>query len=46
MKAFTAPPPGVITTCRVVLALLKENVKANDPDDKVWGKGKNIMNQP
>jgi hypothetical protein len=23
MKAFTSPPPGVVITCRVVLALLK-----------------------
>jgi len=46
MKAFTTPPGGVVTTCRVVLALLKENIKASDPDDKIWGKAKNIMNQP
>jgi len=23
MKAFASPPPGVVVTCRVVLALLK-----------------------
>lgn len=46
MKAFTSPPPGVIITCRVVLPLLKEGIKANDPDDKVWGKAKGVMNQP
>lgn len=33
-------------TCRVVLALLKEKVANNDPDDKVWKKGQGLMNQP
>lgn len=46
MKAFTSPPPGVVVTCRVVLALLKEKVANNDPDDKVWKKGQGLMNQP
>lgn len=46
MKAFTSPPPGVVVTCRVVLALLKEKVASNDPDDKVWKKGQGLMNQP
>lgn len=46
MKAFTNPPPGVVVTCRVVLALLKEKVLASDPDDKVWKKGQGLMNQP
>lgn len=46
MKAFTNPPPGVVVTCRVVLALLKEKVSNNDPDDKVWKKAQNLMNQP
>ncbi len=46
MKAFTSPPPGVVVTCRVVLALLKEKVSPNDPDDKVWKKAQGLMNQP
>lgn len=46
MKAFTSPPPGVVVTCRVVLALLKEKVSEKDPDDKVWKKGQGLMNQP
>ena len=46
MKAFTTPPPGVVVTCRVVLALLKEKVLAADPDDKVWKKAQGLMNQP
>ncbi len=46
MKAFTSPPPGVVVTCRVVLALLKEKVSSNDPDDKVWKKAQGLMNQP
>ncbi len=46
MKAFANPPPGVIVTCRVVLALLKEKVVASDPDDKVWKKSQNLMQNP
>lgn len=46
MKAFANPPGGVIVTCRVVLSLLKEKISANDPDDKVWKKSQNLMNQP
>ncbi len=46
MKAFTNPPPGVVVTCRVVLALLKEKLSASDPDDKVWKKAQGLMNQP
>jgi hypothetical protein len=46
MKAFASPPPGVVVTCRVVLALLKEKVVASDPDDKVWKKAQGLMNQP
>ena len=46
MKAFTSPPPGVVVTCRVVLALLKEKISHNDADDKVWKKGQGLMNQP
>ena len=46
MKAFTSPPPGVVVTCRVVLALLKEKVSGSDPDDKVWKKAQGLMNQP
>eukprot|EP00919_Chromeraceae_sp_WS-2016_P062159 GHVR01147204.1.p1 GENE.GHVR01147204.1~~GHVR01147204.1.p1 ORF type:complete len:124 (-),score=20.00 GHVR01147204.1:32-403(-) len=46
MKAFSAPPPGVVVTSRVVLALLKEKVSTNDPDDKVWKKAQGLMNQP
>lgn len=46
MKAFTNPPGGVIVTCRVVLALLQEQIKPSDPDDKVWKKAQGLMNQP
>lgn len=46
MKAFTNPPGGVVVTCRVVLALLKEKISPNDPDDKVWKKAQGLMNQP
>lgn len=46
MKAFANPPPGVVVTCRVVMALLKEKVSANDPDDKVWKKAVNMMQNP
>jgi hypothetical protein len=46
MKAFTSPPPGVVVTCRVVLALLKEKLSEKDPDDKVWKKAQGLMNQP
>ena len=46
MKAFTAPTAGVVVTCRVVLALLKEKVDKNDPDEKVWKKAQGLMNQP
>lgn len=46
MKAFTSPPPGVVVTCRVVLALLKQKLSNNDPDDKVWKKAQGLMNQP
>lgn len=46
MKAFTTPPGGVVVTCRVVLALLKEKVVNSDPDDKVWKKAQGLMNQP
>lgn len=46
MKAFTTPPAGVVVTCRVVLALLKEKISPNDPDDKVWKKAQGLMNQP
>ena len=46
MKAFTSPPSGVVVTCRVVLALLKEKIDKNDADDKVWKKGQGLMNQP
>ena len=46
MKAFTTPPGGVVITCRVVLALLKEKVAASDPDEKVWKKAQGLMNQP
>lgn len=46
MKAFANPPPGVIVTCRVVLALLKEKILAADPDDKVWKKSQNLMQNP
>ena len=46
MKAFTAPPGGVVVTCRVVLALLKEKIDKNDADEKVWKKAQGLMNQP
>lgn len=46
MKAFTTPPAGVVVTSRVVLALLKEKIGNNDPDDKVWKKAQGLMNQP
>lgn len=46
MKAFANPPPGVVVTCRVVMALLKEKIAANDPDDKVWKKSQNLMQNP
>lgn len=46
MKAFATPPAGVVVTCRVVLALLKEKVLGSDPDDKVWKKAQGLMNQP
>jgi hypothetical protein len=46
MKAFTTPPAGVVVTCRVVLALLKEKISASDADDKVWKKAQGLMNQP
>lgn len=46
MKAFANPPAGVVITCRVVLALLKQKVSAADPDDKVWKKSQNLMQNP
>ena len=46
MKAFANPPPGVIVTCRVVMALLKEKISSSDPDDKVWKKSQNLMQNP
>lgn len=46
MKAFANPPPGVVVTCRVVMALLKEKMSPNDPDDKVWKKSQNLMQNP
>jgi dynein heavy chain len=46
MKAFANPPQGVVVTCRVVLALLKEKVSSADPDDKVWKKAQGLMNNP
>ena len=46
MKAFTTPPGGVVVTCRVVLALLKEKIDKNDADEKVWKKAQGLMNQP
>lgn len=46
MKAFANPPPGVVVTCRVVMALLKEKIVSSDPDDKVWKKSQNLMQNP
>ena len=46
MKAFANPPPGVVVTCRVVMALLKEKISSSDPDDKVWKKSQNLMQNP
>lgn len=46
MKNLGSPPAGVIVTARVVLPLLGEKISPNDPDDKVWKKCVQTMNQP
>lgn len=46
MKNLNNPPTGVILTARVVLTLFGEKISPNDPDDKVWKKCQQAMNQP
>lgn len=46
MKNLGSPPWGVVLTARVVLILLGEKVNLTDPDDKIWKKGQQTMNNP
>lgn len=46
MKALGTPPPMVIMTAKCILILLGEKIGNNDPDDKVWKKGAQVMNNP
>lgn len=45
MKNLGSPPIGVIITAKVVLILFNQ-VSFNDPDEKVWKKAVNFMNNP
>lgn len=46
MKNLGSPPVGVIITARVVLILFNQGIGPNDPDEKVWKKAVNFMNNP
>lgn len=46
MKGLGSPPWGVYLTSRVVMILLGEKVTLSDPDEKVWKKSVQLMNNP
>lgn len=46
MKNLGSPPQGVYNTARVVLILMGEKISVNDPDEKLWKKAQQVMNNP
>lgn len=46
MKSLGSPPGGVLVTARCVLILLGEKITLQDPDDKLWKKSQQVMNNP
>ena len=46
MKSMGSPPAMVVVTAKMIMILLGEKVGQNDPEDKVWKKAVQMMNNP
>ena len=46
MKSMGSPPQMVIVTAKVIMVLLGEKVSPNDPEEKIWKKAVQMMNNP